>query len=468
MKTSTVLRRNARAGITVIEVIFAIGIVTIGLLGVIALLPLAARQIQKGLTTDRAAMIGVSAVDQFDMAGLRRQTLWAQWRRLNGASAVFEYLPFVPIDASGAPNGDWRFASVCIDPRFMSVHQADLPVGAPQLIATPRGDVFPYYPHVYPNGAGGTPTLPFPTPRMSRVHLFDRGKLESAAAQFAPAPSPPRIGLQNKLMSQAHIAHWFQIDDDLSFLVPDDETLPPTPHMVFNMGPDNGWGVQGVDDDLNGLVDDLGEMGWAGSDDIPTRRQYKGEFSWMATLTPKLERTNRTRDEFILSIIVLRGRDPLMEMSVSSEDNPGNERVVNVSNLYSNGIGGGDVRLEAVDPTRPARDLQLRNGDWIMLQGFSNIRINAASAPCPVFRWYRVTAADTDPVLVNSNMPYNANNPVWARDVSLEGPDWTRPEWQGNNPASPPAAITQATIVTGVVAVYEKTIRLESTSLWSN
>lgn len=37
----------------------------------------------------------------------------------------------------------------------------------------------------------------------------------------------------------------------------------------WSFGLDGGWGVVGVDDDGNGLVDDVGERGWSGSDDLP-------------------------------------------------------------------------------------------------------------------------------------------------------------------------------------------------------
>ena len=38
--------------------------------------------------------------------------------------------------------------------------------------------------------------------------------------------------------------------------------------VVLGPGPDGGWGVVGVDDDGNSTVDDVGERGWPGSDDV--------------------------------------------------------------------------------------------------------------------------------------------------------------------------------------------------------
>jgi hypothetical protein len=60
---------------------------------------------------------------------------------------------------------------------------------------------------------------------------------------------------------------------------------------------------------------------------------------------------------------------------------------------------------------------------------------------------------------------------VWTRDVTLVGPDWSRPEWLGYDmTASPEANLninnnnkgimmrTQATWLRGVVSVLEKTV----------
>jgi hypothetical protein len=46
---------------------------------------------------------------------------------------------------------------------------------------------------------------------------------------------------------------------------------------------------------------------------------------------------------------------------------------------------------------------------------------------------------------------------VLAKDVYLQGADWMAGD----------IARTQATLVRGVVAVFEKTIRLETSSLWT-
>jgi outer membrane protein insertion porin family len=76
-------------------------------------------------------------------------------------------------------------------------------------------------------------------------------------------------------------------------------------------------------------------------------------------------------------------------------------------------------------------------GEWLMLSGYRN--------SAPTYRWYRVV----DVSEVAGSGPY-------TRDVTLFGPDWHIT-----------AASTEATLLNNIVAVYEKTIRLETSGLWT-
>ena len=52
------VRRRARAGISLLEVMFSIGVVMIGLVGIAALLPVAGAQANKGAVADASARHG--------------------------------------------------------------------------------------------------------------------------------------------------------------------------------------------------------------------------------------------------------------------------------------------------------------------------------------------------------------------------------------------------------------------------
>ena len=171
------------------------------------------------------------------------------------------------------------------------------------------------------------------------------------------------------------------------------------------------------------------------------KRDFSGRLSWFATVVPKIQGQNLYRDEYTLSIVVVSNRDPAMS-TASLFPNPDNERVVNVV-FNGAGIGGGDVTLTGAT----AQDVTLRRGEWLMLSANTNVfngydsMGNVLYIALPIFRWYRVVAADA---------PQGS-----TVDATLHGPDWDA------------NLATQATIVTGAVSVYEKTIRLDQSSLWT-
>jgi len=70
---------SLRRGVTLIELMFSIGILLVGLLGVAALIPLAGWEIGRGLTADRMAAAGRNAVHEFDIRNMRRPEMWANY-----------------------------------------------------------------------------------------------------------------------------------------------------------------------------------------------------------------------------------------------------------------------------------------------------------------------------------------------------------------------------------------------------
>ena len=141
-----------------------------------------------------------------------------------------------------------------------------------------------------------------------------------------------------------------------------------------------------------------------------SRRQYYGGFSWFATLVRQVPGS----EEFVLSIVVLEDRD-LGAGGIPTS--PSLEQVLPVGLI--SGVSGGEIQI----PGQP----DITTGDWLML-----------TSSLGLFRWYRVvnSSQDTDFTF-----------------VTLEGADIDF------NP-------TTAVLVPGVVGVFEKTIRIEGTSMW--
>ena len=69
-------RGRARSGISLLEVMFSIGVVMIGLVGIAALLPVAGMQAKKGAVADAAARLGADAVRDFHVRGMANPRNW--------------------------------------------------------------------------------------------------------------------------------------------------------------------------------------------------------------------------------------------------------------------------------------------------------------------------------------------------------------------------------------------------------
>lgn len=378
------MRRSARAGISLLEVVFSIGVVMIGLGGIAVLIPFAGVQANKGLVTDAAARRGRDAVREFHVRGMANYNAWRWYDPTAGN--------FLPVTTTQILSGN----SFCIDPRFIS--------RGTNAATHTRRNGFPFIADMYPVGT----LLEMPritlTPSMAVAPTFFMGQLQADEV--------------------------FTGSDDLVFDLPTDRTLGPLQNFSLS------------------------------STLAPLKRNATGAISWMATIVPKLSRWGTPTDEYTLSIVVFSRRviDQILD-----DENRASERVVAVRRFFSGhpAIGGGDVELT----TRRnfADDLELRSGNWVLLSSIKSVLGGSppmVTGTVQVHKWYRVANAGEDAV-------FDTATGNWVRDVTLVGPDW---DWgnMGNNTPIQYVTPTQVTIVRGVVAVFEKTIRLESSSLWMN
>ena len=399
---SSSFRGGRRRGVSILEVIFAILVVAIGLLAALTVFPVAAHIARKGRIADESAVAGRAGVHIFDAKGMRRPDMWVGWSQYWETRAT----PPAPAPQPGFhsltnisfPTG----TAFCIDPRFIAVNSGT-PVNARDA------SVFPY-----------VPTTAIGQPRMFRVGLTNG------------VPSP----LGGTLMTRWQADSIFIFGDDHTLTRPADGSLP-------------GFGTfTQVDSDNDGTPDLL------------TSRSSSGHMSWLATLAPKHELYSPgvvASELYMLSIVVFYDR-PLVGFAIdttTSEMYLRSERVVGVNFVDAGGTGyaGGETLLiwppvgTINPPTQAAFDtaremLKVRAGDWIMLAG--TVTIPTTGVSVPIFKWYRVTEADHEPMYHTSDQHYEVA-------VSLAGQDWD-------------TSLTnqQAFIISGVVGVYEKTVRLEA------
>jgi type II secretory pathway pseudopilin PulG len=391
----------SRRGVTIIEVLFAILVVVVGLFGALALLPAAVAQARKARTAEALAVAGMSGVHEFDARGMRKTSNWMRW------NSVTSQFVFEPVNAlTGIPTAST--ASYCIDPRMIAASNA-----TPALATA--ASIFPYTPVVTPND-----------PRMLRISLWD-------GINRAPQPQQP--------MSRILADSIFSCEDDLSYIRNEgDKTLEAYQQ----------WDRLPAD---SAITNPFARR--------PARRQAARSMSWLATVVPKIDRYSaRATDTYVLSLVVFNQRpsnlglnpatgllhvDPIGEPSTDFPDLA--ERVVNVADMPGIGVTGGEVLLTsrlATSQIQAEEELRLRPNDWIMLSGV----MSTTSGNVFRFQWYRVS--DTE-----AEVTYDTTATNWQRYVTLVGRDW-------DVVGMPAPTNVQAVICQGVIGVYEKTIKLES------
>ena len=338
---------HLRKGISLLEVLISIFIITIGVLGVASLLPLATHLANRGATADRASIAGREASHQILIRELNNPN---NWLLANGNAVDTDpHLFDAPNDLY--PLQPYGAKAFCLDPRGVA-----------------EGNVANF-----PNGATNT---------MRRVTFRPQPGSDLSALSAAQ-----RIALADEVC---------RAQDDMDFVVPDDATQLPTATMFNNN---------------NGTPNDK-------TDDTSLKRYSAGDFSWLATFT-----RDGPGERYTMSVVVFYRRD------ASVAEGAGNTTTVT---FLSGGYGGGDVRLAAGNATEFAQP-----GQWVLLSGSKTV----GTETLRIFRWYRVVNAGE----------FRSGQP---REVTLNGPDWDT------------GMTTQATIIPGVIAVFDRTVSLENTNLY--
>ena len=392
-----------RRGVSLMELMFAIGIIMVGLLGVAMLIPAAGKMAADGEMYDRSAREGLNAVREFELRNMGKPERWVHLA--NGldddADGTIDEADEIPFLLSQRPPRPLPAnTGFCLDPRFVAING----------LTTGSGLDARLFPYVTP--AASDPS----SVRMRRISLYKLVGLNGADDDGDSAKDE----LDELALTPALADEIFMSQDDLRVDQPIDPQLPA--QQVY------------------GAVGD--------------KRQYDGKISWMATLAPRVDAGLSTNDLFTLSIVVFHVRDAGMPMDGLTEKvafipHRISGGSIQESGFYGGGVSGGDVAITTRQASTMITDLDIKRGQWVMLAR------NSGSGP--LFRWYKVLEADPnlgDSAELAGTSP-TAGRPI--RHMTLSGPDWTPDD------ANP----TLVYIVPGIVTVYEKTVRLETTSLWN-
>ncbi|MFN5853742.1 MAG: hypothetical protein ACK44Q_18100 [Pirellulaceae bacterium] len=509
--TRRFLASTSRRGTTLMEVLFAIGIVLVGLVGIAALIPLAGRQVVDSKTATLAASMAQNSYRSIEAANMHVPSTDRPWliarddpnhptgRQFTAygsfESLIDEEATWVASQAinGGVPNTvaipmARAYASrrgYCIDPLFWA-SQPFVPAtsSAPPLpiVQDALSTDFPYrrsrFPHYHErfNPIDGvnlanasidrsneiiTHPTPFQVeagapPRMTRITY--------AASPFAPY-IPARARFAESIFAST-----------------DDVTNP------LSTGDRSLNGIRGYFTQGSGMAQGANMMQVASSQGI----------SWLATLAPLEQAGSIVNNQVRLSVVLFANRDRSFQAPGSSVDFKALPNAEQVAWAYQPEFTTG-LNRPPMGATAPlsieysycgengfALDLYwnsayatpVKVGDWVMLSRRWRTAANSGNAlldemnTVQVHRWYRVVGAmptqeftntlpvplpHVDPAKVAIPPPTDPRRTT-RQSVQLLGPDWY---FQGplnwNDPQQRP---TQATIVRGVSAVYERTVNI--------
>jgi type II secretory pathway pseudopilin PulG len=408
-----------RAAVTLVEVIFAMGVVLIGLLGLLSILPLAGQRAQESISLSVGNNVGQQAFDELLLQNYLSSGRLKPIRRHLG----------IGLDEPVVANLGIPSSSFCFDPMFASsttiVAETAIPANGYNQTR------FPYYDdnhNPFLDPSTNSTSWPVSQPRVTRVGVT--GRVDSPATA---------IDETNVFISRISAFNLVESGDSLNVTRPKDRSL--------NANFSNA--------NLNAVSGGL-EYG---------KRLSRGDFTWFATVDPLPDGRYAS-----VSIVVQKNRERLFDLPTATtapssvEENGVSERVAYVS--FASGFSGGAGGVVHLVSNANTSDRLLAN-DWVMLSR------NTPSGP--VHRWFRIasvsreseklriTSSDltTDNPVLGCRVPAGTFD-VWRHKVYLDGSDWAFGFAEsGNDRKFADSSLnnnTYAAIVSDVVSVTQRVV----------
>lgn len=465
------IKNRKSLGVTVVEVLFAMFVILFGLVGLAAIIPMAARQANDSYAMVHGAASMDNIVQELRGRGSIEPTQQQPWwvpndYTLNNTGAAYPTTPIGVSDAKsftsfGAVVSEWQQRKLSelptADPnRFVRAQREGLAQGFcidPVFCATQFRDSWNYS-TAYTNDRGSA-TQEFM--RRTRMPFFDETVgLDGSSRYTSLSFNFPRL-VRVSYQSGTNVAG---------------APLPVKKAMANMVGMSGADVLQAVaeDDKAAGALRGFQTSGGA----LLSSNSDVGSVSWMITMTPT-ENTppGVVPTTFNVSTVIFNGRDRVFDavpFSVSgaeeysrseklcfatadSPNNVGSSVPVYTERADLPGSDGGSMNIKLYSD--PATNTSVRVGDWIMLSRRIELgnRLNSGVLQFPNdfkvihrHRWYRVTGTD--------------NSETWPRVVRVTGEPWDYPETFATNITTAPfvpsdmAHATNATIFRNVVAVY--------------
>jgi type II secretory pathway pseudopilin PulG len=463
-----------RQAITLLEVMISIMVMSIGLLGLASLIPVGRYQMVEALKLDSGTTLGRAAFRDILVRGAFRPENWlyctsgtttgtavigpAKPSSIAPVSTAFQVSP-----ASG-PQYSPPFAPLVLDPLGFANASQNGSAGDVTAMQT-----FPYGLSMFNDGPQGS------APRLSRITLRQFSSTSAACPfPYTSTGSSPLSKYTLTIMPYPAADRMFRSTDDLDFAIPNrnDPTLKPLQNWY------NTTMISGT----------LGNPGAA--------RMSLGAFSYLVTISPDLgealgspmlqssspaahqptQGNAATTRKFSVAVVAVYRRDlspPTTLVNPSPGSPPRGERMAWVDFATRN-----DIRLRITTSggyTAAKQALGVKENEWIMVTGKATNYMFGNPFTQTIIQWYRVVSGSIEPKQLNGT--------TWYRSLRVVGPDWNQGGLAANvsgasqgifqdadgtgypDIGNPPTGF--GTIIGGAVGVYEKTMILDGSSLWS-
>lgn len=473
-----------RSGMSLIEVLISMFVLLFGLMGVAAIFPVGNHFVVEGEKFDLGSALAQNAFEELKARGLLKPQFWHYADPINNlnASTVTRYNPDLGEHETLVmqPRSLGALVDRRLNPSGFNPNHGlfNIDPTVPRTIGP--GHAFVIDPigtaaGIDPNSRNDSiPNLDlFPLSYLDSPNLENPWRIDNVSNQ--PGESIPLSGTRwpvRRVSVHDAAADFmrtsvgetiFRLRDDLAIEKPDESDIPSR----------QLWRTSDVapDGTANNTIDDT-------IDDQLLHRQYKGDYSWLATIVPTtrlgwqaLQPSDENYGEIAcdVSVVVFRKRDftPSSESEnrIDAELLPGGELVV-YSPKNASDRGAYDDVNRALKGVRP--------GNWMALMGVDQSSGDPQQSTFGdfVMKWYRIIALDTDKSAtgeIELDRLGGSSVTVVGRRLMLIGPDWPAVPLEpgGNQNYLPYIPNLRAGFFPGAVSVVTKPIRMEHSSLWS-